>query len=242
MSQEKGDTGGRLVAVVGPTACGKTTFAAHLALALDGEILSADSRQVYRRMTIGTGKDLGDYEVGGRKVPYHLVDIVEPGEKYNVYRFQTDFAEAYLDVVGRGRTPIMCGGSGLYVEAVLKNYSLLSVPPNAALRAELEALSMEDLAARLATYQELHDGPGQPTSDGSCDRDSGLLEPSCRRERAVGRGGGSSLRAGHRSGGAQGADFEATARQAGGRNGRRGAFATGGGHTGGRLDILWLGV
>ena len=156
MSQEKGDTGGRLVAVVGPTACGKTTFAAHLALALDGEILSADSRQVYRRMTIGTGKDLGDYEVGGRKVPYHLVDIVEPGEKYNVYRFQTDFAEAYLDVVGRGRTPIMCGGSGLYVEAVLKNYSLLSVPPNAALRAELEALSMEDLAARLATYQELH--------------------------------------------------------------------------------------
>lgn len=142
----------RLIAIVGPTACGKTQFAVEVARRHDGEILSGDSRQVYRGMDIGTGKDLGDYG----EVPYHLIDIAEPGEKYNVYRFQTDFAIAYEDIVSRGRQPILCGGSGLYVEAVLKNYGLLSVPPNKELRETLENKSQEELATILAGYQELH--------------------------------------------------------------------------------------
>ncbi len=146
----------KLIAVVGPTACGKTEFATHLALRTDGEILSADSRMVYRGMTIGTGKDLADYEIEGTHVPYHLIDIVDPGVKYNVFRFQNDFAVAYDDVISRGKTAILCGGSGLYVEAVLKNYNLLSVPPNQELRAELEGKSLEELAEILGTYQELH--------------------------------------------------------------------------------------
>ncbi|MCI5982428.1 MAG: tRNA (adenosine(37)-N6)-dimethylallyltransferase MiaA [Bacteroidales bacterium] len=146
----------RLTAIVGPTACGKTELAAHLAAATNGEILSADSRQVYRGMDIGTGKDLADYVVDGKQIPYHLIDIADPGEKYNVYRFQTDFAEAYEDVISRAKHPIMCGGSGLYAEAVLKNYSLLSVPPNPTLRQELERMSEAQLAERLSSLQQLH--------------------------------------------------------------------------------------
>ncbi len=146
----------QLIVVVGPTACGKTAFATRLALRTGGEILSGDSRQVYRGMDIGTGKDLGDYVVDGTAIPYHLIDIAEPGEKYNVYRYQQDFAEAYADIVARGRQPILCGGSGLYVEAVLKNYSLLSVPPCPTLRAELESKTQDELAAILSSYQELH--------------------------------------------------------------------------------------
>ena len=111
-----------LLTITGPTACGKTTFAARLAYLLDGEIISADSRQVYRRMDIGTGKDLKDYEVEGRHIPYHLIDIAEPGTKYNVYRYQHDFHEAYSDIRNRGKLPILCGGTGLYIESVLKNY------------------------------------------------------------------------------------------------------------------------
>lgn len=145
-----------LTAIIGPTACGKTGFAANLALATGAEILSGDSRQVYRGMDIGTGKDIADYTVNGQAVPYHLIDIAEPGEKYNVYRFQNDFATAYDDIISRGRRAILCGGSGLYVEAVLKNYNLLSVPPNPALRAELEPMPMEELAKRLSEYQQLH--------------------------------------------------------------------------------------
>lgn len=146
----------RLIAVVGPTACGKTAFATRLALLTDGEILSGDSRQVYRGMDIGTGKDLKDYTVDGQQIPYHLIDIANPGEKYNVFRFQQDFAEAYADVTSRGRQPILCGGSGLYVEAVLKNYTLLSVPPDHDLRARLETKTQDELAQILATYQNLH--------------------------------------------------------------------------------------
>lgn len=146
----------RLLAIVGPTACGKTALAARVALATGGEILSGDSRQVYRGMDIGTGKDLGDYRVGGRDIPYHMIDIAEPGEKYNVYKYQQDFAVAYADVVSRGRRPILCGGSGLYVEAVIRNYGLLSTPPNPALRRSLEGKSREELAAILASMQSLH--------------------------------------------------------------------------------------
>lgn len=146
----------RLIVIVGPTACGKTAFATRLALRTDGEILSGDSRQVYRGMDIGTGKDLADYTVDGRQVPYHLIDIADPGERYNVFRYQQDFAEAYAGVSSRGRQPILCGGSGLYVEAVIKNYSLLAVPPNPALRSGLEGKTMGELAKTLASYQSLH--------------------------------------------------------------------------------------
>lgn len=146
----------RLLAIVGPTACGKTAFAVRMAQELGGEIISGDSRQVYRGMDIGTGKDLADYRTPRGDIPYHLIDIADPGEKYNVFRYQQDFAEAYADIARRGREPILCGGSGLYVEAVIKNYGLLSVPPNPALRQELEGKSLEELAAILSSYQKLH--------------------------------------------------------------------------------------
>lgn len=113
-----------MITILGPTACGKTTFAAHLAARLDGEIISADSRQVYRGMDIGTGKDLDDYIVDGRPIPYHLIDIAEPGERYNVFRFQRDFLHAYDDIVKRGKFPILCGGTGLYIESIARRYEL----------------------------------------------------------------------------------------------------------------------
>lgn len=112
----------RLIVITGPTACGKTAFAAQFAARIDGEIISADSRQVYRRMDIGTGKDLEDYTVDGQTVPYHLIDIAEPGTRYNVYQYQHDFHVAYNDIVSRGKQPILCGGTGLYIESVLKAY------------------------------------------------------------------------------------------------------------------------
>ena len=111
-----------ILTILGPTACGKTTFAAHLAADIDGEIISADSRQVYRRMDIGTGKDLADYTVDGKEIPYHLIDIAEPGTRYSVYQFQHDFHEAYTDIKSRGKTPILCGGTGLYIESVIRGY------------------------------------------------------------------------------------------------------------------------
>lgn len=111
-----------MLTILGPTACGKTAFAARVAKELNGEIISADSRQVYRDMDIGTGKDLADYTIDGQKIPYHLIDIAEAGGRYNVYRFQHDFHVAYNDILSRGHLPILCGGTGLYIESVLKNY------------------------------------------------------------------------------------------------------------------------
>ncbi|MBE6286093.1 MAG: tRNA (adenosine(37)-N6)-dimethylallyltransferase MiaA [Bacteroidales bacterium] len=146
-----------ILAVVGPTACGKTSLAVDLALSIDGaEIISADSRQVYRGMDIGTGKDIAEYTRDGVTVPSHLIDIVDAGEKYNLFEFQRDFLVAYEDIKARGSFPIMCGGSGLYVESVLKGYRLLPVPENSVLRAELEEKSLEELTAILATYKQLH--------------------------------------------------------------------------------------
>ena len=146
-----------LVSIVGPTACGKTSLAVELALAIPGgEIISADSRQVYRGMDIGTGKDIAEYTRGGVTVPSHLLDIVDAGEKYNLFEFQRDFLVAYEDIKKRGAYPVMCGGSGLYVESVLKGYRLLPVPENLPLRAKLEEKSLEELTALLATYKQLH--------------------------------------------------------------------------------------
>ena len=143
----------QLITILGPTASGKTPLAAALASRIDGEILSADSRQVYRRMDIGTGKDLADYHpvVDGIAVdiPYHLIDICEPGTKYNLFQYQQDFHRAYDDIVGRGKQPILCGGTGLYIEAVLKGYHLSPVPQNQALRDELEGKSLDELTAIL---------------------------------------------------------------------------------------------
>ena len=138
-----------MITILGPTASGKTTLAAALAAEIGGEIISADSRQVYRRMDIGTGKDLDDYQVGERQIPYHLIDICEPGTRYNLFRYQEDFARAYSDIIARGCIPVLCGGTGLYIEAVLGAYSLSPVPQNQQLRDELQGLSLEQLTSML---------------------------------------------------------------------------------------------
>ena len=139
-----------MITILGPTASGKTNLAAALAYDLGAEIISADSRQVYRRMDIGTGKDLDDYAVGGHRIPYHLIDIAEPGTKYNLFQYQHDFMRCYTEITARGVTPILCGGSGLYLEAVLKGYRLAPVPENRELRAQLEGKSLAELTAILA--------------------------------------------------------------------------------------------
>lgn len=139
----------KMITILGPTACGKTSLAAALAADIHGEIISGDSRQVYRGMDIGTGKDLADYKVGDISVPYHLIDIVEPGTKYNVYQYQRDFMRAYDDIVGRGVTPVLCGGSGLYLEAVLRGYRMAPVPENKQLRQSLEGKSLAELTEML---------------------------------------------------------------------------------------------
>lgn len=144
----------RMITILGPTASGKTSIAAALAGRIGGEIISADSRQVYRRMDIGTGKDLADYEVGGKHIPYHLIDIAEPGYKYNLFEYQRDFHTAYDDITSRGRTPVLCGGTGLYIEAVLNGYALSPVPQNQKLRDSLSAKSLDELTAMLKALKE----------------------------------------------------------------------------------------
>ena len=145
-----------LVTILGPTASGKTPLAVALAYRLDAEIISGDSRQVYRCMDLGTGKYLADYVVDGKRMPYHLIDIVEPGYKYNVFEFQRDFLQAYDDIRQRGVLPILCGGTGMYIESVLKGYKLLPVPENPELRASLADKSLDELTTILAGYKKLH--------------------------------------------------------------------------------------
>ena len=161
----------RMITILGPTASGKTDFATHLAARLNAEIISADSRQVYRGMDIGTGKDLADYVINGHVIPYHLIDICEPGTKYNLFRYQQDFLDCYEDIRSRGALPILCGGTGLYIEAVLKGYSLSPVPQNPELRAKLEGKSLEELSHLLADLKEKnHSVMHNKTDVDSCQR------------------------------------------------------------------------
>jgi len=134
-----------MITILGPTASGKTSLAAALAYEIGGEIISADSRQVYRGMTIGTGKDLDDYSVNGHNIGYHLIDIAEPGDKYNIYEYQRDFHKVYSELMQRNVRPILCGGSGLYIESVLKGYSLSTVPQNPELRQSLSGKTLDEL-------------------------------------------------------------------------------------------------
>lgn len=145
-----------LITILGPTASGKTSFACRLAYELDAEIISGDSRQVYRSMDIGTGKDLADYVVRGKNIPYHLIDIREAGDKYNIFEYQHDFHKAYSDIKRRNKLPVLCGGSGLYIESVLRGYSLVNVPENKELRQRLQHKTLEELTAILASYKKLH--------------------------------------------------------------------------------------
>ena len=155
----------QLITILGPTASGKTTLAAHLAVHLgNAEIISADSRQVYRGMDIGTGKDLADYTVGQVNIPYHLVDICEAGEKYNLFRYQQDFHAAYDDILARGCQPILCGGTGLYIESVLKGYKMEAVPENPELRQRLKDCTMDELKHILEGYKTLHNNTDLDTA------------------------------------------------------------------------------
>lgn len=144
----------KMITILGPTASGKTSLVAALAYHLDAEIISADSRQVYQGMDIGTGKDLADYTVAGKHIPYHLIDICKAGSKYNVYQYQQDFLEVYNKIKETNKLPILCGGSGLYLEAILKGYHLSTVPPNEELRKQLNDISHESLIQMLVEIQE----------------------------------------------------------------------------------------
>ena len=152
-----------MLTILGPTATGKTQLAASLAAKLNGEVLSADSRQIYRGMDLGTGKDLADYTVGGERIPYHLIDLVEAGEQYNVFEFQRSFIQAFDEIRSRGSFPVFCGGSGLYLEAVLKGYQLTQVPSNKARREELELLSLAELSDLLKSYKSVHNSSDTET-------------------------------------------------------------------------------
>lgn len=145
-----------MITILGPTASGKTPLAAHLAKRIDAEIISGDSRQIYRGMDLGTGKDLADYTVCGYSVPYHLIDIADPGYKYNVFEFQRDFLVAYNDIKARGKEVVLCGGTGMYLESVLKGYKLIPVPENKELRESLSGKSLVDLTRILSGYKKLH--------------------------------------------------------------------------------------
>ena len=156
-----------MITILGPTASGKTPVAARLAETIGGEVISADSRQVYRRMDIGTGKDLEDYG----SVKYHLIDICEPGTKYNLFEYQQDFYDAYNNIIGRGKVPILCGGTGLYIEAVLKGYKLSPVPQNQELRDSLEGKTLDELTEMLTALKAQNGSNMHNTTDvDSCQR------------------------------------------------------------------------
>ena len=144
-----------IVVVAGPAASGKTSLAVEIAIRVNGEIISADSRQVYRGMNLGTGKDYDDYLIDGRSVPCHLIDIADPGYKYNVFEYQRDFLKVYLNLKERKVFPVVCGGSGLYADSIITGYKMFEVPPDSGLRIELEKKSIEELRDILSTYKKL---------------------------------------------------------------------------------------
>lgn len=146
----------QLITILGPTASGKTALATRLAATLDTHIISADSRQVYKGMDIGTGKDLSEYQIENKQIPYHLIDICEAGEKYNLYEYQQDFFRVFEEIQNHNKIPILCGGTGLYIEAVLKGYRLISVPENPELRASLAQKSLPELKVMLESLTKLH--------------------------------------------------------------------------------------
>jgi tRNA dimethylallyltransferase len=152
-----------LVAVIGPTASGKTSFAAHLAFRINGEIISADSRQVYRRMNQGTGKDYADYIVENKQIPVHLIDIAEPGYKYSIFEYQRDFISAFKDITRRGKLPVLCGGSGMYIDAATRHYRLDEVPVNHELRKELSQRTLSELTEILSEMKVLHNNTDTDT-------------------------------------------------------------------------------
>ena len=183
-----------LITILGPTATGKTALAARLAFELGGEVISADSRQVYRGMDIGTGKDLGEYVIHGTRVPYHLIDIADPGYEYNIFEYQQDFLKAYQDIVSRNRQPVLCGGSGMYLEAVLRGYRLAAAASDGSMLAGLEKKPFDELVRILKSYKTLHNTtdlddrqrlikailvanaalqPGLPDTDRSCTEKTG---------------------------------------------------------------------
>lgn len=155
-----------LITIIGPTAGGKTSVAANLAYRIGGEVISGDSRQVYRKMNLGTGKDLKDYTVNNQPIPYHLIDLFDPGYKFNVYEFQNHFVNAFEDISSRQSLPILCGGSGLYIEAAIRGYKLIEVPVNSQLREELAKKPKEELEEMLASMKKLHNH----TDTSSCKR------------------------------------------------------------------------
>ncbi len=146
----------KLITILGPTATGKTSFGAHLAKAIDAEIISADSRQVYRGMDLGTGKDIVDYTVDGVQITYHLIDIKDPGYEYSVYEYQNDFLKAYNEIIERNKKVIQCGGTGLYLSSVLKAYDLVEVEENKELRAKMNKLSLDELVQMLKKLGKPH--------------------------------------------------------------------------------------
>jgi len=153
---KENSSGFDLLVVTGPTASGKTSLAANLASKLNGEIISADSRQVYRHMDIGTGKDIEEYYVQGKQIPYHLVDIADPGHKYNIFEYQRDFTKVLNDLRSRKKFPVVCGGSGMYIDSIVSGYKMVEVPPDPLFRASLEKKSLEELAEMLSRYKKLH--------------------------------------------------------------------------------------
>jgi len=146
----------KIIIILGPTASGKTKIAAHVAKNINAEIISADSRQVYRDMNLGTGKDYNDYIVDGAEIQYHLIDIKQPGEKYNVYEYQKDFLQAREHILNRNKIPVVCGGTGMYIQAVTQGYKLIHVPVNDKLRNEMEPKSHDELIEILGSIKKLH--------------------------------------------------------------------------------------
>jgi tRNA dimethylallyltransferase len=145
-----------LLVVTGPTASGKTSLAVAVAKSVGGEIISADSRQVYRDMNLGTGKDYDDYNIDGISIPFHLIDIADPGYKYNVFEYQRDFIKVFANLKTRSVFPVVCGGSGMYADSIISGYKMVEVPPDSGLRAELEKKPLEELREILSTFKTLH--------------------------------------------------------------------------------------